>query len=128
MARFEMRDGKLFIDGNEVLKAWESFSGWYWFGTEKAHTQDSVVSGKVIENDQIWFGFVQGFEEEWGYFSEGELIGLRPWVWEIPERHVPFAGRLQMCYLSERNGKQINREEEVISYGRECCRIRDMGP
>jgi hypothetical protein len=102
MARFETQDGDLFIDGNKVLKAWESFSGWYWFATEKAHTQDSVVNGKVIENDQIWFGFVQGFEEEWGCFSEGELNSLGPWVWEIPERHIPFAGRMQVdCFREE---------------------------
>ena len=95
MAKFEVRGGELFIDGQRVLRAWESLSGWYWFATEKAHTQDSVINGRVIRNDQIWFGFVQGFEEEWGYFSEGELESLKPKVWEIRKSDLPFAGRRQ---------------------------------
>jgi len=35
LARFEGMDGKLFIDRKEVLKGWESFTGWYWFATER---------------------------------------------------------------------------------------------
>ncbi len=30
MTKFEAKDGKLFINGKEVLRDWESFSGWYW--------------------------------------------------------------------------------------------------
>jgi len=30
------RDCKIFIDGRLVIRGWESFSGWYWFATEKA--------------------------------------------------------------------------------------------
>lgn len=59
----------MYIDDKKVIKAYESFSGWYWFATEKAETQDSVIDGKVYENDTIWFGYVQGFEEEWSCFS-----------------------------------------------------------
>ena len=85
MVQFESRKGKLHIDGKKVIKGWESFSGWYWFATENAYQQDSVVDGKVIKDDTIWFGFVQGQFEEWGYFSEGELKNLAPKVWEIRE-------------------------------------------
>ncbi len=36
MAKFEAREGKLFLDGKEVLRGWESMQAWYyWFGTEK---------------------------------------------------------------------------------------------
>jgi len=81
----------------KVEKAWESFSGWYWFGVERAYTQDSVIEGKVYENDQIWFGFVQGHCEEWGYFSEAELERLikKIKVWEIPQNNLSYSGRRQ---------------------------------
>ena len=93
MASFESRNGKLYIDGKEVLKGFESFSGWYWFATEKVGTQDSVIDGKVYKDDTIWFGFVQGHVEEWGNFSEGELMSLAPKVWEISRRNLPYSGR-----------------------------------
>ena len=35
MAEFQERDGKLYINGEEVLRGWESMTGWYWFATEK---------------------------------------------------------------------------------------------
>jgi hypothetical protein len=28
-------NGSLFFNGRKVLRAWKSFSGWYWFATEK---------------------------------------------------------------------------------------------
>lgn len=47
-------------------------SGWTWFVTE----------GEVDANDFLFFGYVIGFESEWGYFSlreleEVEVSGLR---------------------------------------------------
>jgi len=94
MAKFENRKGKLFIDGKVVLRGWESFSGWFWFATEKANKQDSIIDGKVHKGDQIWFGFVQGLEEEWGNFSQAELESLgKMKVWEIRPRDLPSAGR-----------------------------------
>ena len=95
MAKFEEKDGKLFIDGKEVLKGWESFTGWYWFATEKVREQTSLVDGKWVK-DTIWFGFVQGFEEEWGDFSQAELESLNPQVWEIPKRNLAWSGRREM--------------------------------
>jgi len=92
-AKFEARGDKLFIDGKEVLKGWESFSGWYWFAIELDHTQDSIINGKVYENDKIWFGYVQGLCEEWGYFSEAEINSLKPKTWEIPPLNIPYSGR-----------------------------------
>jgi len=65
------------IQGKKVLKAWESFNGWKWFGIEKV-------------DDHIWFGLVVGFETEWGYFDERELEALKPWVWEIRKQDLDF--------------------------------------
>ena len=92
MAEFQERDGRLFINGKEVLRAWESFTGWYWFATEKVQEQESLIDGKPVK-DTIWFGFVQGLEEEWGDFSQAELEALKPRVWEIPPTNLPWSGR-----------------------------------
>ena len=58
---FTRKDGKECIGGYEIEKAWESTSGWYWIATKK-------------ESKDIWYGFVQGFENEWGtwYVSDME--------------------------------------------------------
>jgi hypothetical protein len=39
MAKFEAREGKLFLDGKEVLSGWESLTGWFGFATEKVQEQ-----------------------------------------------------------------------------------------
>ena len=93
MAKFEAKNGELYIDGKKVIRAWESFSGWYWFAVEKAGKQHSIIDGKIYPDDTIWFGLVQGHVEEWGYFSQAELESLKPRVWEIPKKNLPFSGR-----------------------------------
>jgi len=93
MAKFEAKGADLYIDGNKVLRGWESFSGWYWFATEEAYKQDSIIEGKEVLDDTIYFGLVQGFEEEWGYFSKVELESLKPKVWKIPKKNLPWSGR-----------------------------------
>lgn len=75
-------NGVLFAGSRPVLKAWESFKGWFWLGVEE------VEPG-------LWFGLVQGFEEEWGYFSTEEM---RPFIqageiWPIKAQDLPHAGR-----------------------------------
>ena len=92
MPKFEAINGKPLIDGQEVLKGWESFTGWYWFAVEESYKQDSVIDGKVFENDQIYFGYVQGQFDEWGYFSKAEL-GINSLVWEIKKEDLAYAGR-----------------------------------
>ena len=84
MAKFETKGKDLYIAGKKVLRGWESFSGWYWFATEKV---------EEIDGDTIWYGLVQGFYEEWGTFSQRELEALHPKVWEIPHRNLPWSGR-----------------------------------
>ena len=91
-ASFEEREGKLYINGKKVIRAWESFSGWYWFAVEKVREQTSIINGKAAK-DTIWYGFVQGFEDEWRDFSEAELNSVRPSIWEIPPKNIPFSGR-----------------------------------
>ncbi|MDD5239882.1 MAG: hypothetical protein PHS34_08420 [Candidatus Omnitrophica bacterium] len=86
MATFESRDRELYIDSKKVLKAWESFTGWYWFAVEEVGE---------LEGKPVWFGFVQGLENEWGEFAEAELDALikKGQIWEIPQRNLPISGR-----------------------------------
>ena len=93
MAKFEPRGADLYIDDKKVIGAWESVTAWYWFATEESHKQDSVIDGVVYKDDTIYFGLVQGFEEEWGYFSKAELERLKPKIWEIKPQDLPYSGR-----------------------------------
>lgn len=45
------------------LKFFSPYSNWTWFATE----------GSPEEGDFIFFGYVIGFEEEWGYFTLSEF-------------------------------------------------------
>ena len=52
-----------------------------------------MLNGRIYRNDTIYFGFVQGWYEEWGSFSLAELKSLEPYVWEIREEDLLYAGR-----------------------------------
>ncbi len=80
MAKLTTVGSALCADGRRVLKGWESFTGWYWFGTEE------VEPG-------YWFGFIQGFDEEWGYFDVNEIKTLSNMAWEILPQDLPYAGK-----------------------------------
>lgn len=69
-------------------------TGWYWFALEDTGQQDSIIDGKVVEGDTIWWGLVQGFESEFGYFSQAEIESLGKFkVWRIKPQDLPHAGR-----------------------------------
>lgn len=89
-----MTNGKeLFIDGKKILCGWESLNGWFWFATKKVGEQLSDMGDGKPVPDIIWFGYVQGFEEEWGYFSQAEIESQWPKTWEISKKNLPYAGR-----------------------------------
>jgi hypothetical protein len=91
--------GKLYAGTRLVLKGWESFSGWYWFAVEKveerkvADGSGSVLADGSVVDDVIWYGYVQGIEEEWGDFSEAEIRSLGNLAWPIKKCDLPYAGR-----------------------------------
>ncbi len=94
MPKFEAKEKELYIDGQKVIRGWESWNGWYWFATEEAYKQDSILpDGRKVKGDVIYFGLVQGIEEEWGYFSKAEIESLKPKTWEIPKKALPYSGR-----------------------------------
>jgi hypothetical protein len=67
------------------IKFFSPFFNWTWYVTE----------GSQEEDDFIFFGYVIGFEKEWGYFSLNELQSTR--VRGIPavERDLHFAPKRQ---------------------------------
>ena len=94
MAKLKTRADGLYVDEHKVIKGWESFTGWYWFGIEIDRTQDSIINGREVVDDPIWFGYVQGLEEEYGYFSQGEIESLGKYkVWPIKAIDLPHSGR-----------------------------------
>ena len=51
-----------------VCKFFDPCGSWTWY----------VVEGELLEDgDWLFFGLVDGFEKEWGYFSLGELQNVR---------------------------------------------------
>jgi hypothetical protein len=42
----------LFLGGKEVLRGWESLTGWFWFATEKAQEQVSLIDGREAVKKQ----------------------------------------------------------------------------
>jgi len=91
--------GRLFAGVHPVLKGWESYTGWFWFAVEKveerraADGSGSVMADGSVVDDTIWFGYVQGLEEEWGDFSEAEIRSLGNRAWPIKKCDLPYAGR-----------------------------------
>lgn len=54
-------------EGNRVahVKFFTPWAGWTWYGTE------------YDPEERVFFGYVEGLEKEWGYFSLDELEQLR---------------------------------------------------
>jgi hypothetical protein len=79
------------IKGQPVIEIYESFDGSYWFVTEKAWKQDSLIGRKVYKQDQILYGHVRLSScpdcAEFGYFSETELMQLGWKVWKVDRRN-----------------------------------------
>jgi len=75
------------IKGKPVIEIYESFDGSYWYVTEKAWKQDSLIDSKVYKNDQIFFGYTKlaSYPDgaEFGYFSEAELKQLGWRIWKV---------------------------------------------
>jgi len=93
MVKFDTDGKHLYIDGKKVLRGWDSFNGWAWFAIEKSGDQLSDFGDGKGVPDTMWYGLVQGLEEEWGYFSQAEIESLKPKTWEIPKKNLPYSGR-----------------------------------
>ncbi len=100
------------IKGEPVIEIYESFDGSYWFVTEKLYKQDSVINGRVYENDQILFGYVRLSAcpqfAEWGNISETELKLLGNWVWKVPKKNWQFCPLVEVQEIDKENADDIN--------------------
>jgi hypothetical protein len=93
MANFTTDGNHLFIDGQKVIHGWESYNGWFWFAIERWSDAVSDIAPFITPKNTVYFGFVQGFIEEWGYFSLSEIDRLKICIWEISKEQLPFSGR-----------------------------------
>lgn len=86
LAKFPLhsQDGK--EEKEVVVKFFHPWSGWRWYVTE----------GERQENgDWLFFGLVEGFEKEWGYFTLSELQSLNK---PIPiERDKYYSGTVKLA-------------------------------
>lgn len=65
-------------DGTAYVKFFTPWSNWTWYGTE------------YDKEEGLFYGYVEGFEKEWGYFSLAELESIRgPYGLKI-ERDMHF--------------------------------------
>lgn len=67
-----------------VIEMWESYSGWYWYITEKEDFPIDTDDGMGI----VAFGLVRGLETEWGEIWMPELERMSPYkVWKVPQEN-----------------------------------------
>ena len=109
---------KTTIKGVPVIEIYESFDGSYWFVTEKAWTQDSVISGKVYEDDQILFGYVRLSNcpdcAEWGYFSESELLSLGARIWKVHPQDWAVCPEVEVEEVPDERGPRVAEERNGV--------------
>lgn len=71
-----------------ILGMYESYSGWYWYITE--YYKDDL---------DVAFGFVAGFEDEWGEIYLPELNNMQ--IWNVPKENWFSNSRVKMIPRSE---------------------------
>lgn len=83
-----------------VIEVYESFTGWYWFVTERTPDRD---------NPDECFGLVIGLEKEWGYIDppaiKAELGNL---FWKVHQRDVWSISHIETVKIEDRAGDGSN--------------------
>jgi hypothetical protein len=112
------------IKGQQIIEVYESFDGSYWFVTEKAWKQDSLIGRKVYKQDQILYGYVRLSAcpqfAEFGYFSEVELMRLGWKVWKVEKRNWSVCPCVEVVEVPE--------EQERAGAEADGCGIRVPQP
>lgn len=105
------------IRGKRVIEIFESFDGSYWFATERAWKQDSLIDGKVYRNDQIFFGYTRLSHcpelAEFGYFSEAELKSLGWMVWKVDRINWSFCPEVEVEEVPDQEGEANRKSREM---------------
>lgn len=85
-----------------VIEVYESFTGWYWFVTERTPDRD---------NPDECFGLVIGLEKEWGYIDppaiKAELGNL---FWKVHQRDVWSISHIEMVKVEDCAGNGGNND------------------
>lgn len=68
-------------DKRIIVKFFQPWGAWTWWATEGSQQEDG---------DWLFFGLVEGFEKEWGYFSLHELEAIRGPAGLKIERDIHF--------------------------------------
>ena len=96
------------IKGQRVIEVYESFDGSYWFVTEKAWKQDSLLGRKIYKNDQILYGYVRLSScpdcADFGYFSEAQLQRLGWRIWKVEKRNWSVCPGVEVVEVPEDAG------------------------
>jgi hypothetical protein len=96
------------IKGKPVIEIYESFDGSYWYVTEEAWKQDSIIGGKIYKNDQIYFGYVKLTScpqyAEFGYFSEAQLQQLGWRIWKVHKHNWAVCPDVEVEELEDEAG------------------------
>jgi hypothetical protein len=105
------------IKGQPIIEVYESFDGSYWFVTEKAWKQDSLLGRKVYKQDQILYGYVRlsscPENADFGYFSEAQLMRLGWKIWKVRKQDWPVCPCVEV--------EEVPEEQERVGVEAEGC-------
>ncbi len=92
------------IKGKPIVEVYESFDGSYWYVTEKAWKQDSLIGGRIYKSDQIFYGYVRLSHSPqsgaFGYFSQAKLQQLGRKVWKVDRRDWAICPGVEMIEVA----------------------------
>ncbi len=107
------------IKGQPIIEVYESIDGSYWFVTEKAWKQDSLIGRKVYKQDQILYGYVRLSScpdcAEFGYFSETELMRLGWRIWKVERKNWAVCPGVEV--------EEVPKEPNRVSAETDGCRV-----
>ena len=75
-------------DKRAAVKFFTPDSNWTWFAVEGSRQEDG---------DMLFFGLVDGFEKEWGYFMLSELSSIRGPMGLPVERDMYYDGEIPVA-------------------------------
>jgi hypothetical protein len=84
----------------KIHEMFESYTGWYWF---------TINKNPYPDDPDIRYGYVIGFEKEWGTFSLSEINSLGNKAWPVPKSN--WSSNSNVTMVSESKLSDINSED-----------------
>ena len=113
------------IDGKNVIKIWESFSGWYWYAIEDQGSYTGIGADGNEVQAHAWYGYVQGMENEWGTWDSNELE--RAGVWTVPKSNWGWTGKESKASENWKDvadkfyKEELNKDKKSAGEGQHGC-------